>query len=608
MKAKEFLKKVNVDVSTNKFKSLLIITGLLLQINVYAQTTRHVETAGTLSTLISAGEKYEITDLTLTGNLNGDDIRFIREMAGRDVNGNVTNGKLAKLNLADANIVAGGSAYYSLYSTYYTSTNMMSNRMFYECTGLTSITIPNSVTSIGGWAFYGCIGLTSVTIGNGLTTIEGSVFGGCTGLKEFIVSGQNQNYSSDGGVVFNKEKTAIMLFPPGKQGSYIIPNTVTTIGNNAFYGCFGLTDVTIGSSVTSIGSAAFYGCAGLTNITIPNSVTSIGGSTFSGCTGLTSITIPNSVTSIDASAFSGCTGLKEIVVSGQNQNYSSDGGVMFNKKKTAIILFPPGKQGSYVIPNTVTSIEGAFSGCTGLTDITIPNSVTSIGGSAFLGCTGLTGIIIPNSVTSIGGSAFAHCIGLTDVTIPNSVTSIGDSAFRDCTGLTSITIPNSITSISGWAFFGCTGLTGITIPNSVTSINGWAFAECTGLTEIHCKSFQPAALGSYIFDNVNKTTCKLYVPRGSYTAYSLAFGWRDFLNIIEEDDTAIQTINKDNASIRSISNGICIDAKETVSIAVYNLSGQTVYQKVIHGSAEIMLDKGVYIVRVNNESPKVIVK
>jgi len=170
---------------------------------------------------------------------------------------------------------------------------------------------------------------------------------------------------------------------------------VTSIGEYAFYGCSGLTSVTIPNSVTSIGEAAFFGCKGLTSVTIPNSVTSIGNGAFSRCSGLTSITIPNSVTSIGNNAFSGCSKLTSVT-----------------------------------IPNSVTSVENyAFSGCSGLTSITIPNSVTSIGDYAFDGCSGLTSITIPNSVTSIGSHAFDGCYRLTSITIPNSVTSIGDNAF-----------------------------------------------------------------------------------------------------------------------------------------------------------------------------------
>ena len=154
---------------------------------------------------------------------------------------------------------------------------------------------------------------------------------------------------------------------------------------------------------------------------------------------------------------------------------------------------------SVTIPNSVTSIgSNAFSGCTGLTSVTIPNGVTSIGSSAFWGCTGLTSVTIPNSVTSIGSSAFEYCSGLTSVTIPNSVTSIGGSAFSGCTGLTSVTIPNSVTSIGNQAFEGCTGLTSVTIPNSVTSIEGGAFYGCSGLTSITIPN-GVTSIGDYTF-------------------------------------------------------------------------------------------------------------
>jgi len=242
-------------------------------------------------------------------------------------------------------------------------------------------------------------------------------------------------------------------------------------------------------SVTSIGESAFAGCDGLTSISIPNSVTSIGYQAFSSCAGLPVIdntryadtylveavdktlstyTIKEGTKWIGDGAFSGCTGLTSIE-----------------------------------IPNSVTSIGGiAFSGCTGLTSVTIPNSVTSIGGYAFFGCSSLTSPVfnahmfvymptsysgaytIPNGIESIAGGAFSSCSGLTSVTIPNSVTSIGGSAFSGCTGLTSVTIPNSVTSIGGYAFFGCSGLTSVTIPNSVTSIGGYAFYMCDGLTSI----------------------------------------------------------------------------------------------------------------------------
>ena len=251
--------------------------------------------------------------------------------------------------------------------------------------------------------------------GNGVTSIGHSAFYGCKGLT-----------------------------------SITIPDSVTSIGEYAFYECTGLTSATIGNSVTSIGRMAFYGCTGLTNITIPDSVTSIDDYAFSGCSSLTSITIPDSVTSIGNSAFEGCTSLTSVTIG-----------------------------------NSVTNIgDRAFSGCSGLTSVTIPDSVTSIGNAAFYNCTGLTSVTIGNSVTSIGNYAFDGCTGLTSVTIGKSVTSIGEGAFRGCTGLTSVTIGNSVTSIDDYAFSGCSGLTSITIPDSVTSIGDFAFGNCTGLTSI----------------------------------------------------------------------------------------------------------------------------
>ena len=276
---------------------------------------------------------------------------------------------------------------------------------FNGCTGLTSVTISNGVTSIGYRAFEGCIGLTSITIPDSVTSIGGMVFRNCTGLT-----------------------------------SVTIPNSVASIGNSAFYDCTGLTSVTIPNSVTSIGSGAFYNCTGLTFVTIGNGVTSIGGYAFYGCTGLTSITIPDSVTSIGNNAFKDCPI--------ENATMPTN----------AISSIPKAKLTTVVINGGENIPTSAFKGCTGLTSVTIGNSVTSIGWGAFQGCKGLTSITIPNSVTIIDWDAFNGCTGITSVTIPDSVTSIGVRAFKGCTGLTSITIPASVTKIRSDAFKNCNSL------------------------------------------------------------------------------------------------------------------------------------------------------
>jgi hypothetical protein len=262
-----------------------------------------------------------------------------------------------------------------------------------------------------------------------------------------------------------------------------------------------LTKISLPNSVTSIGINAFDKCTRLTSITIPSSVTSIGPLAFE-YSGLTSIIIPSSVTSIGICAFYSCIGL------------------------TSITIFP-----------SVTSIgDGVFESCTGLTSVTIPSSVTSIGDDAFEGCIRLTSITIPSSVTSIGYNAFYGCTGLTSITIPSSVTSIGGAAFGTCKGLTSISIPSSVTYIGAGAFEWCTGLTSVIIPLSVTTIEIGAFDGCSGLTSIYANSTLPIALSSSssVFSNVNKVTCILYVPAGSKSAYQAAKQWKDFTNIVEK--------------------------------------------------------------------------
>ena len=235
------------------------------------QVTIKLDEAGTLPNKIAVSRKNLITNLKIVGKINGTDLKFIREMAGCDFNLEKTDGKLSILDLSEAKIVAGGDAYTSYIYNMYTSNDKLGDYAFYGCSGLTSLTLPSGVTSIGYRAFEGCSGLTSLTIPSGVTEIGGCTFYGCSGLT-----------------------------------SLTIPSSVTSIGGCTFYGCSGLTSLTIPSGVTEIGNYAFSGCSGLTSLTIPSSVTSIGSCAFEGCSGLTSLTIPSSVTEIGDYAFTNC--------------------------------------------------------------------------------------------------------------------------------------------------------------------------------------------------------------------------------------------------------------------------------------------------------------
>ncbi len=480
---------------------------------------------------------YQNSSYTRYSNLNGD----------LTIPSTVTySGKTYSVTSIGDNAFGGCSGLTSV--TIPNSVTKIGYKAFYECSGLTSVTIGNSVTSIGGYAFYGCRGLTSVTIPNSVKSIGDYAFSGCSGLTSVTIPNSVTNIGYEA------------FYECSGLTSVTIGNSVTSIGSSAFSGCSGLTSVTIPNSVTSIGYSAFRQCSGLTSVTIGNSVTSIGSTAFSGCSGLTSVAIPNSVTSIGGNAFSSCSGLTSIVVESGNTKYDSRNNCNAIIE-TATNTLVTGCMNT-LIPNSVTSIGySAFEGCTGLTSVTIPNSVTTIGSYAFEHCSGLTSVTIPNSVTSIGDGAFKQCSGLTSVTIPNSVTSIGDYTFYGCSGLTSVTIPNSVTSIGGYAFEYCTGLTSVTIPNSVTSIGKFAFSYCSGLTSVTIPN-SVTSIGSNFLGMGNN-----------------AFVYSGLTSIVvESGNTKYDSRNNCNAIIETATNTLVTGCMNTlIPNSVTSISGYAFY-------------------------------
>ena len=476
---------------------------------------------GTLFDELGFQDIQKIEVLKIIGDINGTDVMTINRMTS-----------LKYLDLAEANIVEGGTTYRDNLKTHNNiigayffedinleilylpqSTLLIDDYAFTDNNSLKSISIPHSVICIGESAFRDCSSLESIFIPYSIIAIKDYAFEGCNELRVLEIEDGKEKLSLGKylrwGLFHDCPLKKIYL---GRNLSYYnspfsnqkglidlsIGNNVTEISLSAFAGCSGLTSVTIPNSVTSIGYSAFEYCEKLTSLTLGNSVITIGSNSFRGCTALASLIIPNSVTEIECDAFSGCSGLT-----------------------------------SLTIPNSVTSIGGsAFSGCSGLTYLSIPNSVTTIHWSAFENCTGLSSLIIPNSVSSIGASAFAGCSSLTEVRLSANINEISSGLFRN-SALTSIEIPEKVSSIGGSAFEG-TRLTEIVIPYRVTFIGENAFGNNSNLVKVVSLNTTPPEIYSSTFDSEVEAKATLHVKKGSLVHYWLDPVWKEFTNMADD--------------------------------------------------------------------------
>ena len=539
------------------------------------------------------------------------------------------------------------------------------NTLLYYLGNAAELTLPADYNgenyAIDANVFKGNTTITSVVIPNSVTSIGERAFSSCTGLTSIIVEAGNAKYDSRencNAIIETESKTLIVgckntIIPNGVKSighdafygcrgltSIEIPKTVTSIGSSAFYGCRDLTNIVIPKSVTSIGDWAFYSCAGLTSIEIPKSVTSLGANAFRACQGLTSVVIPNSVTSIGEGAFYSCSGVASIVIPnsvtsiGENAFYGTAwyknqpdgiiyaGKVLYEYKGTM-----PKNSSITVQKGTLGIAGGAFSGCTGLTSIEIPNSVTSIGDAAFQRCSALktvinlsnlifskgssdygyvayyadkvvnapgddvvddfvfstvddkhtlvayfgdaTDVTLPDNYNgenyAIGDEAFVNKNELTNVVIPNSVVGIGDSAFSGCSGLTRVDIVDGVNSIGESAFAGCSKLEEIYISNTIESIGDNAFADCNNLFEIRVGSKKVVSANENIFSSDAYNNASLYVPVGREEFYARVSPWSKFV-IREMEFTGIDEVFEELKAEGGNRKGksICYDLKGRV--------------------------------------------
>ena len=581
--------------------------------------------AGQLTSKIPSTSISTVKTLWISGELNGTDIKLIREMA--------TTGNLTDLNIQNTKIVSGGDAYYTTsYDNYTTKENVIGEYMFNKCKSLITLILPNNISLIENFAFDGCENLKSLTIPTAcreikmmaiynckrlenvslhskLNKLDETNFSQCPKLTAINVNNESVYFKSENGVLYSKNGLTLLRYPIGKSetsftipsgvvtiGSYafyhsnlesiIIPPTVTTIENNAFGYCKNIAKIDIPNSVTKIAMMAFDNCSKLSMVKLSENVSKIEMMTFSYCTSLQSFTIGKNVSDIDGTAFSGCASLKSFEVDEANSILSSVEGVLYTKDGKKLLKCP----------------VALYS-----TSYVVPDGVEVIGEYAFQKCQNIERFTLPESLTTIETSAFSHC-SMTSINLPSTVNSIGWMAFEECDKLETFIVPDAVTEIPMMMLSGCDNITYLYLPAGIKYVGLSAFSRCKKLSTIFSDIVDIASVEfeeSYdgkvnAFDGINKE-CLWNVPEGSEESYKSQSWWISTWKIASHIPVGISEITIDDFHMEW-QNGILIFSPNAQGIVrIYSLNGSLIKNIGVKSGQQyqIELPRGMYI--INNK-------
>lgn len=582
--------------------------------------------AGEMASRVSS-EKLNASRWIISGEINGTDIAFIREV--------LDNGKMTDLDLGNAIIVSGGEPYYKTsYSEYFTENNVVGSYMFYkakslislvlpstiqkiesysiqDCDNLATITIPELCKEVESSAIYFCKNLSSIHIGKSLEKFESRNGNSCPALKTITVDANNAYFASDNGILYSKDLDILYKYPSGRtEYSYEIPSSVKIIddyafGNTAlesitmpngleaiqtgaFDGCKGILSIEIPQTVNEIGMFAFQNCAKITKVVIPDQVKELKSYVFGYCVNLRDVIIGASVDKIDGSTFSGCTSLQSFVVSKDNNTYTAENGILYSKDLTTLVRCPLALYSDEML---------------------LGEEVRVIESNAFQNCRNIKKFKLPEGLKEIGSSVFDRCT-MEAIAIPNSVEKLGMFAFQNCTNLKNFSIPMSTEEIPTFMLAYCDSLEYLYIHNNVKSIDSYAFTRAKKLNTIECWVDNISDLdmavgynGDYSSFKDVKEDCTWHVPEGCIEAYKSQPWWVSTWNIIDDLKDSVDGIDDISASsalkIDVRNGGIVLSSDRDIVIRIYGIDGMSKRTVALSQGETVQIDlpRGIYIIK-----------